>query len=136
MLRATDSIRAVSEGLRSTTGSGIKQTMNNRINKALVRLHISALLYVLLGLGFYFLFSLLAEGDREAMAAGVVIAIVCCALAVVVEIIAWEIRRRYYWAWIAGVGTFALYVPSIFMPLGILGVWWLMDDRSRAEFGS
>jgi hypothetical protein len=109
--------------------------MNNRINKALVCLHISALLYVVLGIGFYFLLNSLAEEDRESAAAGIVFAVFCFTLAVVVETIAWGIRRRYYWAWILGVGTFALYVPSIFMPLGILGVWWLMDDSSRAEFG-
>jgi hypothetical protein len=58
----------------------------------------------------------------------------CLAIMIAVEIVVSGIRQRKFWAWIAGLCVFAIYVPSLFLPLGALGLWGLLDEGSRLEF--
>ena len=60
---------------------------------------------------------------------------VCLALVLGIELVAYGIHRRGFWAWIAGLCIFAVYVPSLFFPLGVLGLWGLLDGGSREVFG-
>ena len=70
-------------------------------------------------------------------------------LALGVEVVTYGIRQRLSWAWLAGACIFAVYVfsmflplfvlsplalfvPALFLPLGGLGLWGLMDAGSRA----
>lgn len=39
-----------------------------------------------------------------------------------------------YWAWMTSVCTFALYIPSLFLPLGIWGMMCLLDKEVRGQF--
>jgi hypothetical protein len=59
----------------------------------------------------------------------------CIALIVGIEFVAAGLRRRALWAWVAGLCIFGLYVPSLFLPLGALGLWGLLGEGSRREFG-
>ena len=59
----------------------------------------------------------------------------CLALAVGIEFVAAGLRRRRFWAWVAALCIFGIYLPSLFLPLGALGLWGLLDLGSRAEFG-
>jgi hypothetical protein len=43
--------------------------------------------------------------------------------------------HRRFWAWVAGLVVFGIYTPSLFFPLGVLGLWGLLARRSRIEFG-
>lgn len=75
---------------------------------AIVCLHISAVLYILVGV--------------LALAAGI-------------EFVFVGLRRRKRWDWIAGLCVFGIYLPSLFLPLGAFGLWGLLDGGSRKEFG-
>ncbi len=45
------------------------------------------------------------------------------------------LRRRRYWAWVAGVCILTLYIPTVFLPLGAVGLWALLTPATRALFG-
>jgi hypothetical protein len=116
------------------------EKMKNRVAIALVCLHISAVIYLILGLGCLVLFRVTGfyqeDGDRVlAVVFAVVMLTVCVALAIGIEAVAFGLRRRKFWAWVAGLCIFGLYVPSLFLPLGALGLWGLLDPGSRAAFG-
>jgi hypothetical protein len=51
-----------------------------------------------------------------------------------IELVVYGLHRRRFWAWVAGLCIFGVYVPSLFLPLGVLGLWALLDSGSRAEF--
>lgn len=108
--------------------------MPHRIGLAIACLHISAALYLVVGI---LVFPLLLTGDgrRPAQPAVIFLAAFCWALSIGVEVVAAGLRRRKFWAWVAGLCVFGMYVPSLFFPLGALGLWGLLDAGSRAEFG-
>ena len=106
---------------------------------ALVSLHISAVLYVLLGLILPTVLSSDSASQHNAGAVGAIfgifIAAFCMVLAAGVEVVAYGIHKRRFWGWIAGLIVFGIYTPSLFFPLGVLGLWGLFAAGSRSEFG-
>lgn len=108
--------------------------MKHRIGMALVCLHISAFLYVLVGLLLIPLF-LFEDDSGLGLVFGVFGLLFCLALAIGIEVVAWGLRKRKFWAWVAGLCLFGMYVPSLFLPLGAFGLWGLLDKGSRIEFG-
>lgn len=79
-----------------------------------------------------------ASHDDEAAGAAVVFGIVaamCVGLALVAEIVTIGMHLRHKWAWFAGLVMFGLYLPSLFMPIGALGMCGLLMNGSRREFG-
>jgi chromate transport protein ChrA len=106
--------------------------MHHRIRLATTCLHISALLY--LGLA---LFVPLCGGRAGIEGQPVAAAIVVFSLLMTIgiEYVVASLHRRRYWAWIASLFIFTVYVPSLFFPLGALGLWGLLDRGSLAEFG-
>ena len=122
--------------------------MPHKIIFATISLHISAFLYFLVGLGMMALFALglpLDDGPSArvnepppravGLCLGLFLFVFCLALIVGIEVVAYGIQRRKFWAWIAGLCIFGMYVPSLFLPLGAFGLWGLLDEGSRAEFG-
>lgn len=107
--------------------------MPHKIHFATVSLHISAAMYLLIGLAMFPLVDAgkLEYGQQFAWA----LFAFCLVLILGIEIVAVGLRRRRYWAWIAGICIFGMYASSLFMPLGAFGLWGLLDSRSRAEFG-
>ena len=115
----------------------VDSRMKSRVGVALVCLHISALLYLLLGLASPLLLTLDdtgSAGGAAATGASVVLFIFCALIAVGVEIVAYGIHKRRFWGWVAGLVVFGIYLPSLFMPLGALEFWGLLASGSRAEF--
>jgi len=108
--------------------------MQHRIGVAIVCLHISAVLYLLAGL---LIFPLLTAEDDSGLGftMAVLLFIFCLALIAGIEVVVFGLRQRKFWAWVAGLCIFGLYVPSLFLPLGALGLWALLDAGSRAELG-
>ncbi|WP_144053691.1 hypothetical protein [Baaleninema simplex] len=100
--------------------------MNHRIGLATTCLRISSLLYLALAA----IVTLVVEDA----AAKVAIFIACLVFVSIIEFIRRGLKRRKFWAWVAGIGIFALYIPSLFFPLGALGMWGLLDKGSRREF--
>lgn len=52
----------------------------------------------------------------------------------VIEAVVIGLHWRKRWAWLAGIVLFALCIPSLFLPIGALGLWALLDQGSQAEF--
>jgi hypothetical membrane protein len=113
--------------------------MTHKIGLATVSLHISAVIYVLaalllLGIPFF------TENEPEFQEAfgpvflGIMVAM-GLASAIGVEVVARGISKRKFWAWVAGLCIFALYLPSLFLPLSAFGLYGLLAAGSRAEFG-
>ena len=92
------------------------------------------MLYLLVGLLVLYLFPIDFRTELEQLFA-VGICVLWLALITGIEIVALGLNRRKFWAWIAGLCIFGMYVPSLFLPLGALGLWALLDHGSRAEFG-
>jgi hypothetical protein len=101
---------------------------------AIVCLHISAVLYLLIGL---LMFPLLMALDKsgEATPIALFLLLFCLAMVAGIEAVVYGLRLRKFWAWVTGIVIFGLYVPSLFLPLGAFGLWGLLDEGSRAEFG-
>jgi hypothetical protein len=115
-------------------GKGETVAKQHKIRLATVCLHISAALYVIVGLVLFPLFI----SDNETglgLPFAVVTLLLCLALASGIEFVIYGLHRRKFWAWVAGLCIFGLYVPSLFLPLGAIGLWGLLDSGSRAEFG-
>lgn len=107
--------------------------MQHKIAMAVVSLHISALLYLLIGLLMFPLF--MADDTGHGLPFAVCLLIFCLALSAGIEVVVYGLHQRKFWAWVAGLCIFGMYVPSLFFPLGALGLWGLLDSGSRAEFG-
>jgi hypothetical protein len=111
-----------------------KASMKHKVGVAIVCLHLSAVLYLIVGVLMFPLFT--ADDDTGlGLAFAVGLLTFCLALIAGIEVVAYGLRRRKFWAWVAGLCIFGVYVPSLFLPLGALGLWGLLDRGSRAEFG-
>jgi chromate transport protein ChrA len=109
--------------------------MKNRVAMALVCLHVSAAIYVIIGLLLFGLSNVPDFRDKLPTAFGVVALILCLVLVAGIEVVASGLRRRRFWAWVSGLCIFGLYLPSLFLPLGALGLWGLLSPGSRVAFG-
>ena len=126
----------MSDNWRRTTGmlaSNFGHSMTHRINTAIVCLHISAVIYALLGGVMFSVFRMYDLNDVPWLSTATLA--LCLLLAAGIEVVVWGLKRRKFWAWIAGICLFGLYLPSLFLPLGWLGLWGLLDAGSRSEFG-
>lgn len=110
-------------------------TKQNKIWLTIACLHISAVLYVLVGILVLVIFMNLDDGDAINTPLGVFGLIFSLAIAAGVEVIVYGLKQRKFWGWVAGLATCGVYTPSLFFPLGALGLWGLLDEGSRAEFG-
>ena len=110
--------------------------MPHRIGMAVVCLHISAVIYFLLGLLMLSL-PLFSSDERSGLAGAFAIGlfVLCLVLVGGIEFVVYGLKQRKFWAWVAGLCIFGLYAPSLFLPLGALGLWGLLDAGSQAEFG-
>jgi hypothetical protein len=110
------------------------QQLRHRIGMAIACLHISAVLYLVVGLA---MFPLLAGEDELDSATAIATAcfLLCLMMIVGVEFTVYCLRRRRFWAWVAGICIFGMYLPSLFLPLGALGLWGLLHEGSRRQFG-
>jgi thiol:disulfide interchange protein len=109
--------------------------MKDRTALTIACLHISAALYCLLGIS---LFLLSRTADRsESLGPGLVafLLVLTLALAFGVELLVTGLKKRRSWAWIVGLIVCGLYIPSLFLPLGALGLWGLLAAGSRKTFG-
>lgn len=110
----------------------------DRTRLATLALHISAVLYVLVGI----LLILVpfawdpATTDDYSLRSGIMwfLAALCIALAMLARSLIGALRQRKRWAWITAAVLFALYLPSAFLPLGAVGLFGLMSEGTRAQF--
>ncbi|HEV7278669.1 MAG TPA: hypothetical protein VGN57_00535 [Pirellulaceae bacterium] len=107
---------------------------------ALVAGHLGAAAYFTIALLMIIFIGLAvadARSEEDAAAAAIVLGILaamCGGLGLVAEIVTIGMHLRHKWAWFAGLAMFGLYLPSLFLPIGALGMCGLLMTGSRREF--
>jgi hypothetical protein len=105
------------------------ELQGNRIKFAIVSLQISAILTLLVAV---FLLSFVRESNSafHGLVTGVGLLLVALPI-----LLAYGLKRRKRWAWNGSLALFVLYLVGGYLPLGIIGLWGLLDIESRREFG-
>jgi len=110
----------------------------DRTRLATVSLHISAVFYVIAGVLLVLApFARDPATTTEYMLRSSIIwslAVLAFALAALARVLIRALRQRKRWAWITATVLFALYLPSIFLPLGAVGLFGLLSEGTRAQF--
>ncbi len=112
--------------------------MKNRTAMAIVCLHLSAVLYVLLfAVGAYLMWLIpnISENDPYAWYLALILMPLGLFMAIVIEWVVRGLRRQQFRAWLAGMGIFIVFVSPLLFPLGLLGLWGLLARGSRQAFG-
>ena len=107
--------------------------MKNRTRMAIVCLHLSAMLYVFLfAVGIYLMWLIpdIQENDPYAYYLALILIPLGLTLAIISEWVARGLRQQKFWAWIAG-----LFIFILFLPIGVFGLWGLLAQGSRQSFG-
>ena len=110
----------------------------DRTRLATLALHVSGVLYVLSGIVLA-LVPLAWDPDAEPgylLRAGVTwfLAALCLGLAALAWATARGLRAARRWAWRTALALFALYLPSVFLPLGAVGLFGLLSEGTRRRF--
>jgi len=110
--------------------------MNPKLKKTIIVLHISAIIYFLLG--FFFL-SFFLEFTRKPLFFLVSIPFIMLVLffigiGVFIEIIIKGLKDNKFWSWVASLIICGLYIPSLFIILGIIGLSGLLNKETRKNF--
>src|SRR3989344_678736 len=101
--------------------------MNPKLNKTIVVLHISAAIYLVLSIA-----SLTVSPKYLPFLAPYIALFI--GMGVFVEIVIKGLKDNKYWAWIAGLVVCGLYIPSIFIVCGIIGLIGLLNKEVRTDF--
>jgi hypothetical protein len=109
--------------------------MKDRTTVAAICLQVSSAIYVITGLAFLGYALSPARSTSLPAEVGLFGCMLGLAFAAGVEVVARGLRRRKYWGWVAALCIFTLYVPSMFLPLGVLGLWALLTPATRAHYG-
>ncbi len=125
-------------GLRKpTTNYCSAKQMKTRLSLAIIGLRISNLLYAaMLILILLQAFSIFNFIDGLNLWALLFLMIVTLGLVVFIEIVIACLRRHKYWAWVAGLIIGAIYLPSLYLPFGVLILIGLLSGSTRLEFES
>ena len=105
--------------------------MSSKLNLAILGLRISAILYYVIILACL-ISTIYLSGAKLVLP--IFVALFTLPFVVFLELLMLHLRRRRYWAWIAGLVVGGLYVPSLFLPLGVMIFVGLLSDSTRKEF--
>lgn len=110
--------------------------MKQKIGLAILGLRISTIIYYLIIAGFIIGGFMIPADFEEASPLELwLIAGFTLPFVILLEVVILNLKRRKYWAWIAGIIVGGLYVPSIFLPLGAMILVGLLVNGSMQEFG-
>jgi cytochrome bd-type quinol oxidase subunit 2 len=110
----------------------------DRTRLATISLHISAVFYMIAGA-----LLVLAPFARDSATTAEVtlhssiiwlLAVLAFALAALARVLIRALRQRKRWAWITATVLFTLYLPTVFLPLGAVGLFGLLSEGTRAQF--
>ena len=127
-----------------STDAGLQATARedtagpDRTRLATLSLHISAVLYLVCG-ALLALVPLAWDPETTgeyALRSGVTwfLAVLCVALAALAWAAVRGLRRARRWAFRTALVLFLFYLPSIFLPLGAVGLFGLLSEGTRARF--
>jgi hypothetical protein len=110
--------------------------MKSKVNLAILAIRISTVIYFLIGIVFLIL-AFVVPPDTEGWSKwmGFFMAGFCVPFIIFLEVLIIYLRKRKFWAWVAGLIVGALYAPSLFLPLGVMILIGLLSESSRNEFG-
>ena len=111
--------------------------MNQKLGKTIIVLHISTVVYVLSGILLLILPFLLPNIPEEGTFLTIMLvfmALFSIAIGIFVEIVIKSLKNNKFWAWVAGLIICGLYIPSLFIVLGIIGLIGLLDRDVRKDF--
>ena len=116
--------------------SPLKRPAAGRIRLATLALRISEGIYILLGLCLPIsMISFQDVREQYPIWIGLCAGVFIVGFAVFIEIVVQALNRGKFWAWVAGLCLSGLYIPSLFLPLGVMGLIGLLDPVSQAAFG-
>lgn len=105
-------------------------------------LRIASVLYFLFAAGFVIGSTLMPKGQASVDELFVmtltttIIAVTSLCIIAFNEVVLHYLRKGAFWSWVAGVIVFGLYIPSIFLPLGVIGLTGLMNPAVRKHVGA
>jgi len=109
--------------------------MESRVHWALWALRISTVLYYLIIVGFLaaaiFLPPDAGVFERAFLA---LVAVFTLPFVIFLEVVIAHLKKRKFWAWVAGIAVGGMYAPSLFLPLGVFILIGLLSEKSREEF--
>ena len=111
--------------------------MNQKLGKTIIVLHISAVFYFLSGILFLilpFVLPNILEEEIFLTIMFVITALFSIAIGIFVEIVIKSLKNNKFWAWVAGLIICGLYIPSLFIVLGVIGLIGLLDRDVRKDF--
>ncbi len=110
--------------------------MKKRIDLAILGIRISSVIYSLMAVGCIAGWFMLPQDAETVISLGLVLlAVFISALVIFLEIVIVNLKRRRFWAWVAGIIIGGLYAPSLFLPLGVMILVGLLSEDSRMTFG-
>lgn len=116
--------------------------LRSRIFISLICLHIGAILYLLCIFFIQWILSLIDDpafnsepSDQIDRLFFIMMMVMCVGCAIAIEVVAYGLLKRKKWGWIGSVIVFGLFAPSLFMPIGAVGLWALLTNGIPAEFG-
>lgn len=101
--------------------------MNNKIKTSIICLRISSISYLIIGVLFLFFSS------EDSLLKFLTI-LICAILFFFIEKVIIGLKNNQRWAWISGIILFAIYLPSLFIVLGILGLVNLLKPEVSEIF--
>lgn len=104
--------------------------MTKKLTNALIVLRISAVIYYILGI--LFLLGTLTAKTIDSRLIFFVAPILGCGI--FIEFIIRDLKKRKLWAWMAGIILLSIYLPSAFLPLGVIGLRGLFSKETREVF--
>lgn len=110
--------------------------MNHKITTAIVCLRISQVFYILIGVGVPMLMTLLDEDPIVVGIFSAVMGITTLSILVGLEVLIYGLKKRKKWSWIVGLIVFGLYIPSLFLPLGVIGMIAMMKPETQRVLGA
>ena len=108
------------------------------IKPTTISLRISSILYLMLGLFFGLIFLFFDHyfiDDFMFSFWTYFLLIFTLGIIVFIEIVIASLKKRKKWSWFAALIICAIYIPSAFIILGIIGIRPLLKEEVRSDFG-
>ncbi len=110
--------------------------MPKKLQYVTIPLRISSVIYGALALIFTWLmfFAPMNDGTADTLVivfSSLLMILVSVGLVVFIELVIRALRRGAYWSWIAGICLTGVYLPSLFLPLGVFMLVGLLDDDTK-----
>ena len=101
-----------------------------------VSFRVAAVLYLLLGgfLTVLLIIILLKSVENVDYSLFIVVSVVSFIMVVVTEVVIYGLRKKKFWAWVGAIMLSALYIPSIFLPLGVIALCGLLTKDVRKNY--